>query len=70
MLAGFFVLGVVGLGGGVVGGRVCVCVCVFVVQVFGVKIGGNWRCVCWGVGKKKADGCGLECCIGGGGGGM
>jgi hypothetical protein len=47
-----------------------VSVCVFVVQVFGVKIGGNWRCVCWGVGKKKADGCGLECCIGGGGGGM
>jgi len=29
LLAGFFVLGVVGLGGGVVGGRVCVCVCLW-----------------------------------------
>lgn len=39
LLAGFFVLRVVGLGGGVVGGRVCVCV--YVLQVVGVKIGGK-----------------------------
>lgn len=37
LLAGFFVLGVVGLGGGVVGGRARV----YVLQVVGVKIGGK-----------------------------
>jgi len=49
LLAGFFVLGVVGLGGGVVGGRARV----YVLQVVGVKIGGKLEVRLLGSGQEE-----------------